>query len=72
MAAFETTVRENRAQDLWFQDPSNLSTDAQALLDAQPHAVLIYPLVLEDKLWLLWAAAGGVVGSIEVPVSQAT
>lgn len=72
VAAFETTVRENRAQDLWFQDPSNLSTDAQALLDAQPHAVLIYPLVLEDKLWLLWAAAGGVVGSIEVPVSQAT
>jgi CHAT domain-containing protein/tetratricopeptide (TPR) repeat protein len=72
VSAFETTVRDNRAQDLWFQDPSNLSTDAQALLDAQPDAVLIYPLVLEDKLWLLWAAAGGAVGTIEVPVTQAT
>jgi CHAT domain-containing protein len=32
--------------------------------------VLIYPFVLEDKIWLLWAAKGGIVKTVAVPVSR--
>ena len=31
---------------------------------------MIYPLVLPDKLWLLWGAAGGVTKAVAVRVSQ--
>ncbi|MDB9495596.1 tetratricopeptide repeat protein [Spirulina major CS-329] len=72
---FIATIRANRADDEVFQDPEKLSGDANTLLraynQAGQNAVLIYPFVLEDKLWLVWAAAGGVIGSIEVPVTQA-
>jgi CHAT domain-containing protein len=30
---------------------------------------MIYPLVLEDKVWLIWASAGGIVKSTVVPVT---
>ncbi|ASC74111.1 tetratricopeptide repeat domain protein [Halomicronema hongdechloris C2206] len=70
VAAFETAIDENRQDDDLFQNPGDLSDDAYKLLQANPDAVLIYPFVTEDKLWLLWAAAGGTVGSVEVPVSQ--
>jgi CHAT domain-containing protein/Flp pilus assembly protein TadD len=72
---FIATIRANRANDDVFQDLDNLSSEAEALLiayqNAGQNAVLIYPFVLEDKLWVVWAAAGGVIGSVEVPVSQA-
>ena len=32
---------------------------AQKIVLSQPRTVLIYPVVLEDKLWLLWAAQAG-------------
>jgi CHAT domain-containing protein len=64
--AFEATIRENRATDEIFTNPSNLSGAARNLVQAQPGSILIYPLVLENKLWLLWTAAGDVVGSIAV------
>ncbi|ASC73065.1 Tetratricopeptide repeat domain protein [Halomicronema hongdechloris C2206] len=71
---FEAAVRANRAEDEVFVDPDNLSGEAEELLNAYTQdgeqAVLIYPFVLEDKLWLVWAAAGNVIGSVEVPVSQ--
>ena len=41
------------------------------IVEAEPGTVLIYPLILEDKLWLLWAGAGGVLKSYEVDISQA-
>ena len=69
--SFEETVRRNRADDDEFYDPTYLASDALSLVNAQPGTVLIYPVVLVDKLWLLWTATGGVVGSIEVPISQA-
>ncbi|WP_084669106.1 CHAT domain-containing protein [Spirulina major] len=72
---FIATIQANRRDDDVFQDLDNLSSEAEDLLmayqDAGQNAVLIYPFVLEDKLWLVWAAAGGVIGSIEVPVTQA-
>ena len=63
------TIRQQRANDPAFYDPSNLSQSARSLV-AQPNTLLIYPLVLENKLWLLWVGQGGVVNRIEVPVNQ--
>ena len=71
---FVATVRANRAEDDIFQNPDNLSGEAEELLRAYnangQKSVLIYPFVLDDKLWLVWATAGRVIGSVEVSVSQ--
>ena len=71
---FAATVRANRGDDRKFQDPQALSGDAKSLLSAYAAEgqtpVLIYPFVLEDKLWLVWAIEGRVIGSTEVPVTQ--
>jgi CHAT domain-containing protein/Flp pilus assembly protein TadD len=71
---FVETIRAHRAADDVFQDPDTLSGDAENLLaayaEAGETAVLIYPFVLQDKLWLVWATAGNVIGSVEVPVPQ--
>ncbi|MBE9079887.1 CHAT domain-containing protein [Romeria aff. gracilis LEGE 07310] len=69
VTAFQSTVRDNRYDDSLFQNPDNLSGDAQKLLEANPDSVLIYPFVTDDKLWLLYATVGSV-GSIEIEVSQ--
>ncbi|MEL6331387.1 MAG: tetratricopeptide repeat protein [Cyanobacteria bacterium J06626_26] len=54
-------------------NPENLGNDALKLLAAHDDAVLVYPLVVENKLWLLWAAKNNIVGSIEVnDVDRAT
>lgn len=58
-------IRDRRSQDEAFFDPSKLSK-AREIVEAQPGSVLIYPLVLENKIWLIWAAQGGIVKSIEV------
>ncbi len=72
---FEATLQENEERDRLFNNPNNLSVEAQELLAANPNSVLIYPLVTEDKLWLLYATAGGqaggTVGTVELDVSQA-
>ncbi|MEM6426578.1 MAG: tetratricopeptide repeat protein, partial [Cyanobacteria bacterium P01_D01_bin.128] len=71
---FREIVQANRSEDDIFQNPDNISGEAQELLEAYAaegqNAVLIYPFVLPDKLWLVWVTVGDVVGSIEVPVSQ--
>jgi CHAT domain-containing protein/tetratricopeptide (TPR) repeat protein len=71
---FTATIRDNRGDDGIFQDPESISGDAQDLLEAYAAegetALLIYPFVLEDKLWLVWATVGNVIGSIEVPVAR--
>ncbi|WP_458789459.1 CHAT domain-containing protein, partial [Adonisia turfae] len=71
---FVETIRANRRDDDNFQDPDNISVDARKLLDAyaadEQNSLLVYPFVLEDKLWLVWATVGDVVGSIEVPIEQ--
>ena len=63
--SIEQEVRSRRAQDEGFFDPSKVSK-LKAVVEAQPGTVLIYPLVLEDKIWLVWAAQGGIVKTTEV------
>jgi CHAT domain-containing protein len=65
--SLEQEIRSRRANDKAFLDPTTLGGNAEEIVSAQPGTVLIYPLVLEDKLWILWAASGGITKSIEVP-----
>ncbi len=68
----ETEIRNKRASDEAFVDPNQFAQKAQEIVAAQPGTLLIYPLVLEDKIWLLWASKGGILNSVEVTdVSQA-
>lgn len=72
---FQRELRARSSDDQAFFDPQLLG-DAQELVErtqakTQSKTVLIYPLVLNKKLWLLWVAAGGVVKSQPVEVSQA-
>jgi tetratricopeptide (TPR) repeat protein len=65
--SLEQEIRSRRANDKAFLDPTTLGGNAEEIVSAQPGTVLLYPLVLEDKLWILWAAFGGITKSIEVP-----
>jgi CHAT domain-containing protein len=65
--SLEQEISRRRANDKAFLDPSTLGGNAQEIVSAQPGTVLIYPLVLEDKIWILWATSGGITKSIEVP-----
>jgi CHAT domain-containing protein len=65
--SLEQEIRSSRANDKGFLDPSTLGGNAEDIVAAQPGTVLVYPLVLKDKLWILWAAKGGITNSIEVP-----
>lgn len=67
---FSKNLRDRRAQDDAFIDPNQFLPKARAIVEAQPKTVLIYPLVMKDKLWIVWAAKGGVIKSIQLPVSQ--
>ena len=51
-------------------NPTGFATKAKEIIDQQPGTVVIYPLVLDDKLWLLWAADGRVISRREIPVSR--
>jgi CHAT domain-containing protein/Tfp pilus assembly protein PilF len=62
----EATIQERRANDKAFLDPNQVPVAVSKIVEAQPNSVLIYPLVLEDKLWILWASEGGITSSIEV------
>jgi CHAT domain-containing protein/Tfp pilus assembly protein PilF len=62
VATFEAEIRARRASDDSSFDPRLLG-NAQAIVEAQPETVLIYPFVLDDKIWLLWVGKGGVVKS---------
>lgn len=63
----EKQVRDRKSQDDAFLDPKKLGLKAKEIVEAQPGTVLIYPLVLDDKIWLLWASKGGIVKTVEVP-----
>ena len=67
----ETEIRNNRASDEAFVDPNNLAIKAQEIVESQPGTLIIYPLVMEGKIWILWASKGGILKSLEVEnVSQ--
>ncbi len=63
VATLEDSLRRARTSDLLFYDPDSLADRAADIVETQPGSLLLYPLVLEDKLWLLWTTAGGVAGS---------
>ncbi|MGQ4646507.1 CHAT domain-containing protein [Lyngbya aestuarii] len=68
----EAEISNKRASDQALIDPNQLNLKAQAILADQPNTVLIYPLILADELWLLWASKGGIVKGVKVPgVNQA-
>lgn len=69
ITSLEQALRDRRRVDPNAFDPNKLGK-INAIVNAQPHTVLISPLVLENKIWLVWASAGGVVKSVEVPVQQ--
>jgi CHAT domain-containing protein len=67
----EAEIKNKRATDEAFVDPNQFAQKAQKLVEAQPGTLLIYPIVLEDKIWLMWASKGGIFTSVEVSgVSQ--
>ncbi|MTJ55488.1 tetratricopeptide repeat protein [Anabaena sp. UHCC 0253] len=45
--------------------PGNFLDAAQKIVK-QPSTILIYPLVLEDKIWILWASQGVIIKTVEV------
>lgn len=67
--AFESEIRQRRASDDAFLDPKRLPK-LKEIVEAQPKTVLIYPLVMKDKIWLVLAAPGGVLKSQQIPVSR--
>ncbi|MEO0396535.1 MAG: tetratricopeptide repeat protein [Cyanobacteria bacterium P01_A01_bin.137] len=67
--SLQTTVLENRGVDEVFQNPDNLGSNAKELLAANPNSVLIYPLVTDTKLWLVYTSQD-VVASIGIDVTQ--
>ncbi|MBM0745035.1 CHAT domain-containing protein (plasmid) [Phormidium sp. CLA17] len=70
VTSFEKEIRRRKSVDDALLDPRNLSSKAKEIVESQPGTVLIYPFVLEDKIWLLWAAKGGIIKSVAVPVSR--
>jgi CHAT domain-containing protein/uncharacterized UPF0146 family protein len=46
--------------------PKDFLGQAQEIVNAQPGTVLIYPLVMDNRIWLLWASKGGIVKRQEV------
>lgn len=66
VAAFAAEVRRRIASGDPMVDLDQLTSIGQDIVNARPGTVLLYPVVLEDKLWLLWVTAAGVPNSIEV------
>lgn len=66
VAQLDEVLRTRSTTDPAFINPSQFALKAQAIAEEQPNTVLIYPLVLPDKIWLLWASKGGILKSVEV------
>lgn len=62
----EAESSKRREHDEAFVEPNQFAKKAQEIVDNQPGTILIYPLVLGDKIWLLWAAKGGIFKTVEV------
>jgi CHAT domain-containing protein/tetratricopeptide (TPR) repeat protein len=66
LANIESEINNKKAVDEAFVDPNLFVQKAQKIVDSQPGTLLIYPLVLDDKIWLMWASKGGIFTSVEV------
>ena len=63
----ENEIRSRSANDTDSFDLSKLGGKAEAIVTSQPNSVLIYTLVLSDRLWIIWAAKGRIIKTTEVP-----
>ncbi|HYX16661.1 MAG TPA: CHAT domain-containing protein [Nostoc sp.] len=72
--AFRKTLQDRLASDPALLEPAQMSSTAAKIVTVEPGTVLIYPLVLKDKIRILLAARAGEEGvvfrSFETPVSQ--
>jgi CHAT domain-containing protein/uncharacterized protein HemY len=66
----EQETQENRVTQV-SQGTEDFIASADKIVSAQPNTVLIYPLVLPDKVRLLWASKGGVLNSQVCPMGEA-
>ncbi|MEM9216638.1 MAG: tetratricopeptide repeat protein [Cyanobacteria bacterium P01_F01_bin.150] len=65
--ALGDAIRDRRAADDIAPNPKDLIAESvQTIVNAQPGTVLIYPVVLNDKLLIMWATRGGLAQPIEV------
>jgi CHAT domain-containing protein/tetratricopeptide (TPR) repeat protein len=73
-AKFITEIKQKLTEArLTEVDESTKKFIAQAnrIVSAQPNSILIYPLVLPDKIRILWATKGGALDQAECPLSEA-
>ncbi|MDX2229924.1 MAG: CHAT domain-containing protein [Leptolyngbyaceae cyanobacterium bins.349] len=71
---FDDQIRNNRRDDEAAVNPKELDK-AQTLIrttqqKTQKNTVLVYPLVLDKRLWIVWVSSEGVKTSQPVPVQQ--
>lgn len=66
----ETAGRERQADDETALGLSSLSSTGSTIVEAQPDTVMIYPVVQNNRLSILWIAPGGISNAIQVEVDQ--
>lgn len=70
----EAHLKQRVETDVAFINPNDPNNDfrrrAEEIINSQPGTLLIYPLVLENKMWLLVGSTGAVFTRYEVNVSQ--
>ncbi|MBE9001075.1 tetratricopeptide repeat protein [Nostoc sp. LEGE 12447] len=71
---FRKTLQERLATDPGLLEPEQLRSTAAKIVTSEPDTVLIYPLVLKDKIRILLASRAGERGvvfrSFETPINQ--
>jgi CHAT domain-containing protein len=67
---FDPTGQANSTPGQGFVDPNQFRAKAQVVVKQQPNTVLIYPLLMTDKLWLVWASPNGGVQSRQLPIDK--
>ncbi len=70
IASLNPLLRKRRAEDDSFLDPTKLLVKSKAIVESQPGTVLVYPLVLKDKIWLVLVAKGGILKTVQIPVTE--
>ncbi|WP_088889877.1 CHAT domain-containing protein [Leptolyngbya ohadii] len=66
---FKAEVEKERAEDDSLVDLDELTNAGRAVVQT-PGTVLIYPVVLDEKLWILWVTQGSVMNAIEVNIPR--
>lgn len=66
----EKNVRDRLSKDRGTLDAQDLRSVGKKIVESQESTVLINVFVVEDKTWIWWVSKGGVVKSVEVPVSE--